>query len=189
MVILATGSLPSETGFQKALPHVAELPGVELGNVCTPEDVMGRAARLGKRVIVLDEGGHWKGVGTAWHLAQAGHEVTIVTPDAMIARDLQRSASDFPARKVLAGLGVRFCTETALSAWTPQGARLVCLLTGQHSDIAADTLVLATGNRADTSLLEELRARDIDVRPVGDAAAPRLASAAIHDGRRVGLAV
>jgi 2,4-dienoyl-CoA reductase-like NADH-dependent reductase (Old Yellow Enzyme family)/thioredoxin reductase len=187
VVILATGSLPPETGFQKALPQVAELPGIGLGSVWSTEDVMGRAARLGKRVIVLDEGGHWKGVGTAWHLAEAGHEVTIVTPDAMIARDLQRSATDFPARQTLAGLGVRFVTESAITGWSAQGARCVSLLTGEQSAITADSLVLATGNRCDTALLEDLRHRGIDVRPVGDAAAPRLAAAAIHDGRLCAL--
>jgi hypothetical protein len=72
-VVLATGSLPDGTGFQKALPHVPEMPGVQRGNVWSTEDVMGRAARLGDRVIVLDEGGHWRGIGTAWHMAEAGH--------------------------------------------------------------------------------------------------------------------
>jgi NADPH-dependent 2,4-dienoyl-CoA reductase/sulfur reductase-like enzyme len=189
VVILATGSLPPETGFQKALPQVAQLPGVDLGNVWSTEDVMGRAARLGKRIVVLDEGGHWKGIGTAWHLAEAGHEVTIVTPDAMIARDLQRSATDFSARATLTGLGVRFVTESAITGWSPQGARCASLLTGQEQTIAADMLVLAIGNRCDTTLLNNLRLLGTDVRPVGDAAAPRLAAAAIHDGRLVGLTV
>ena len=39
-----------------------------------------RAARPGPRVLVLDEGGNWRGCGTAWHLAEAGHAVTLVTP-------------------------------------------------------------------------------------------------------------
>ena len=187
VVVLATGSLPPESGFQKALPQVAELPGGDLGNVWSTEDVMGRAAQLGRRVVVLDEGGHWKGIGTAWHLAEAGYEVTIVTPDALIARDLQRSATDFPARKTLAGLGVRFITESAITGWSDQGARCMSLLTSEETAITAESLVLATGNRCDTTLLNNLRLRGIDVRPVGDAAAPRLAAAAIHDGRVMGL--
>ncbi|MEJ1993174.1 MAG: FAD-dependent oxidoreductase, partial [Maritimibacter sp.] len=172
VVILATGSLPPETGFQKALPQVDELPGIELGNVWSAADVMGRAARLGQRVVLLDEGGHWKGIGTAWHLAEAGHDVTIVTPDAMIARELERSATDFGARQTLTGLGVQFVTESAITGWSQQGARCISFLTGQESTIEADSLVLATGNRCDTSLLDALRAEGIDTRPIGDAAAP-----------------
>ncbi len=189
VVILATGSLPPETGFQKALPQVDELPGIELGNVWSAADVMGRAARLGQRVVLLDEGGHWKGIGTAWHLAEAGHEVTIVTPDAMIARELERSATDFGARQTLTGLGVQFVTESAITGWSQQGAHCVSFLTGQESLIEADSLVLATGNRCDTSLLDALRTEGIDTRPIGDAAAPRLAAAAIYDGRAVGLSL
>ena len=39
-VILATGSLPSGTGFQRALPHIDRLPGVDAPNVWPVEDVM-----------------------------------------------------------------------------------------------------------------------------------------------------
>lgn len=188
-IILATGSLPAGTGFQKALPQRASLPGIERGNVWSVEDVMGRAARLGPRVILLDEGGHWRGIGTAWHLAEAGHQVTIVTPDAMIARDLVRSATDLPARQALARLGVRFVTETVLTEWTATGAATQSLLTGEAGQIEGDTLVLATGNRADTDLPDALRAFGLHPRLIGDASTPRLASAAIYDGRVAGMAL
>ena len=188
-VIVATGSLPAGTGFQKALPHVAEMPGLTLGNVWSTEDVMGRAARLGSHVVVLDEGGHWKGIGTAWHMAEQGHKVTIVTPDAMVAKELVRSATDFPARQTLARLGVVFETEAALTRWSAEGAEVLSLLTGETRTIAADSLVLATGNVAMPDLADALRAGGIDAVVIGDANAPRLAAAAIYEGRRAGLEV
>ena len=186
-IILATGSLPAGTGFQKALPHIRELPGIENGNVWSTEDVMGRAANLGQHVVLLDEGGHWKGIGTAWHLAELGHEVTIITPDAMIARDLVRAASDFPARRTLARLGVNFITESALTNWTGESAEYVSLLTGEEGRIDAGSLVFATGNVADQDLQAELRDRNLRYQLIGDAHAPRLASAAVFDGRKVAL--
>ena len=85
-------------------------------DVFSAEDVMRRDARLGKRVCVLDEGGNWKGCGTAWFLAETGHDVTIVTPDPLIGKELQRSATDFPLRQSLAKKGVRFVNETALTS-------------------------------------------------------------------------
>jgi 2,4-dienoyl-CoA reductase-like NADH-dependent reductase (Old Yellow Enzyme family)/thioredoxin reductase len=185
-VILATGSLPAGTGFQKAIPHVPELPGLD-GNVWPVEDVMGRAARLGQRVIVLDEGGNWRGGGTAWHLAEAGHEVVIVTPQAMVGRELERSAADLPLRRRLAALGVRFATESAITGWQNGGAEVVDLLTGARSHIAADSLILATTNRADVSLHHDLGALGITASLVGDAHAPRLAAQAFHDGRKTAL--
>ena len=186
-VLLATGSLPMGTGFQKALPHVEILPGVELANVASPEDVMGRAARLGKRVIVVDEAGNWRGCGTAWHLAEAGHEVVLVTPDAMVARELVRSATDAPLRRVLLAKGAEFVTEHAVTRWTGQAAEVVNLLTGETREIAADGLVLATGNRAEDGLVQELAALGVQARLIGDAHAPRNGAAAIYEGRVAGM--
>ncbi|VVT26261.1 Oxidoreductase, FMN-binding/pyridine nucleotide-disulfide oxidoreductase [Roseovarius sp. EC-HK134] len=187
-VILATGSLPAGTGFQKAIPQVAELPGLD-GNVWPVEDVMRRAARLGPRVIVLDEGGNWRGGGTAWHLAEAGHQVVIVTPQAIVGRELERSAADVPLRRRLAALGVRFLTESAITGWQNGGAEVVDLLTGARSHVAADSLVLATTNRADVSLRQGLADLGISAALIGDAHAPRLAAQAFHDGRKLALSL
>ena len=120
-VVLATGSQPPETGFQKALPHLAHLPGIEHGHVWSAEDVMARRARLGQEVIVLDEGGNWRGCGTAWRLAEDGRRVTLVTPDPMVGKELQRSATDLHLRRALAELGVAFVTEAAIAGWDGQG--------------------------------------------------------------------
>ena len=79
------GSSPTRTGFQRALSDFAELPGVDKENVYAVEDVMRRDAKLGQHVLLLDDGGNWRGGGTAWHLAEKGHQVTIVTPDPRIA--------------------------------------------------------------------------------------------------------
>lgn len=188
-VILATGSLPAETGFQRALPHVRELPGLAHGNVFSPEDVMMRAARPGRRVIVLDEGGNWRGCGTAWRLAEDGHEVTVVTPDAQVGKELQRSAADWPLRRALAALGVRFVTDAAIAGWAGDGADVLCLLTGAVQTVGADALVLATTNIAETALRFDLRARGLRATAIGDANAPRNAAFAIREGRTAALAI
>ena len=188
-VVLATGALPAGTGFQRALPHVATMPGADHSNVWSAEDVMGRSARLGKRVIVLDEGGHWRGIGTAWHMAEAGHDMTIVTPDPMIAKDLVRSATDLPARRSLKALNTRFVTESAIVEWHGSAAIAVSFLTGEKTQIEADTLVIATGNVADPELHHDLLKIGVTPHLIGDAAAPRLASAAIFEGRKIGLSM
>jgi len=51
VVILATGSLPDEKGFQRWLPHLESLPGIEAGGGWAPEAMLRRDARL----VVLDE--------------------------------------------------------------------------------------------------------------------------------------
>ena len=184
-VAVCTGSLPDEAAFQRALPHLAALPGVERGRVWSPEDVLARRARLGPRVVVIDEGGHWRGSGTAWALAEAGHHVTLVTPDAFAGAGLVRSAADVPLRRRLAALGVTVLADSAVAEWLGNGggAEVVSLLTGASTRVLADDLVVSTTNRSEDSLATALEARGATPARLGDAAAPRLAALAFHDGR------
>jgi NADPH-dependent 2,4-dienoyl-CoA reductase/sulfur reductase-like enzyme len=188
-VALCTGSLPDPDGFQRAMTHLSTLPGIDRGRVWSPEDILTRTARPGARVIVLDEGGNWRGAGTAWWLAEQGHQVTVVTPDALVGKELQRSAADLPLRKRLAAHGVRFITESAIAEWLGNGggAQVVNLLTGATETIPADDLVMATTNRTDDSLSHDLTALGIAHTRLGDAGAPRMAALAFHDGRKWAL--
>ena len=189
VVVIATGSQPAETGFQRPLPHLERLPGIERGNVWSVEEVMGRAARPGKRVVVLDDIGHWHGCGTAWHLAEQGHEVTIVTPYPTAAWELQRTAADWPLRRKLKQLGVHTIVESAITEWHGDGATVVDLRDGGEDRVAADALVLATTNRSETTLIDDLAGSDVEVRTIGDCVAPRHANMAIYEGRKLGLSL
>jgi 2,4-dienoyl-CoA reductase-like NADH-dependent reductase (Old Yellow Enzyme family)/pyruvate/2-oxoglutarate dehydrogenase complex dihydrolipoamide dehydrogenase (E3) component len=187
LVILATGSQPAGTGFQRALPHIDVLPGVDAPNVWPVEDVMGRLARPGKRVVLLDDIGHWHGAGTAWQLAEQGHEVTIVTRFPMVAFELIRTATDWPLRQKLQMLGVRTLTDAALTAWHGDAAEVVDLRDGTRQQVAADALVLATVNQSQTWLQEGLEGNGLELHAIGDCVAPRLAVMAIYEGRELAL--
>jgi 2,4-dienoyl-CoA reductase-like NADH-dependent reductase (Old Yellow Enzyme family)/thioredoxin reductase len=189
VVVLATGALYAETAFQRALPQFDALPGLANGNVASVEDVMGRAARPGKRVIVLDDIGHWHGAGTAWHLAEHGHEVTVVTRFPMMAWELQRTATDWPLRKRLKTLGVRELGDAAIRHWHGAAADVVDLRDGEVTRIEADTLVVAVVPEAQTWLAEGLADSGIETRSVGDCVAPRLAVMAIYEGRTVAMSL
>ena len=187
--VIATGSYPPDTGFQKAIPHVDKLPGIELGGVFSAEDVMARRTRPGKRVLVLDEGGNWKGCGTAWKLAEDGYEVTLVTPDSLVGKELQRTNADYPLRQRLAKLGVNFILESAVTSWNKEGAEVLCFLDGNAQFIESDTLVFATPNVAEDSLMQELQGSGLNVLNIGDSAGPRQAPFVIYEGRRTGLEI
>ncbi|BCH22920.1 oxidoreductase [Mesorhizobium sp. L-8-3] len=186
-VIVATGSLPPSGAFQRALPQFDDIPGG--GPVLSAEAVMGREARPGKRVLLLDDGGNWKGSGTAWKLAEDGHEVTIVTPDALVGKELQRMAVDLPLRRALARLGVRFLTEGAIVHWDGKQATIVSLLDERAQKVEADALVYAATNIAEDSLSRDLEQHGIAFTAIGDCTAPRQAAFAIHDGRKAALAL
>ncbi|MEM7429174.1 MAG: FAD-dependent oxidoreductase [Pseudomonadota bacterium] len=186
-VIFATGSLPDGQAFQRALPQHDALPGLENGNVHSVEEVMGREARPGQRVIVLDDGGNWRGAGTAWHLADAGHHVTVVTMLAVVGKELERTAADGPMRRRLREKGVQFRTEAAITHWHGDGATVIDLLNGKEDHIPADTLVTATPNVANTMVQDEIDLAALNAHHAGDCVAPRTAIMAIYEGRKLGL--
>ncbi len=184
-VILATGSLPDEAGFQRWLPHEPRLPGLENGHVHSPEAVLRREARPGHEVILYDEGSNWRGVGTAWWLAEQGHSVTIVTPEAFVGKEISRTAADGAARRALAAKGARFLTESLIARWHGNGATIRSLLTGEETQVPASALVMATTNRSFDPFPESFAGKT--THRIGDCAAPRLAAYAFHDGRKVAL--
>ncbi|NLS20689.1 FAD-dependent oxidoreductase [Rhizobium sp. P40RR-XXII] len=189
VVVVATGSYSPETGFQKALPTVEALPGIEKGGAFTVEGVMAKQIRPGKHVLLLDEGGGWRGCGTAWKLAEEGHRVTIVTPDPFVGKELQRTAADVPMRQALRKLGVQWIVESSVVEWDGNGATLVDHNTGEHRFIEADTLVMATTNLPADWLMPGLSALGVTIRQIGDCSAPRQAPYAFYEGRKTGLEI
>lgn len=185
VVVLATGSLPDEEATQRWQPQLGPLPGLEHGNVYAPEQVMRREARIDGAAIVYDEGGNMRGVGTAWHLAEAGKQVVLVTPDPFVGKELSRTSADIPLRARLARMGVRVLCESAIAAWHGQGATVRNLLDDTEQEIAASALVMATTNRSFEPISAEIA--DLDIRIIGDAQAPRQAPYAFYEGRTCGL--
>jgi 2,4-dienoyl-CoA reductase-like NADH-dependent reductase (Old Yellow Enzyme family) len=183
-VILATGSLLDPSGRQRWLPAAPRLPGLDAA-VWSPEEVLRREARLGDTVIVYDEGGNWRGAGTAWFLADQGRRVILVTPEPMVGREIVRTAADGPLRRALARLGVVTRTEHGIARWHGNGATLVSLLTGAEETVAASALVMATTNLAFDPFPETLPGKALY--RIGDCAAPRLAAYAFHEGRKLAL--
>lgn len=184
-IILATGSLPDPDARQRWLPSEPRLPGLDHGNVWSPEEVMRREARLGDSVILYDEGGHWRGLGTAWALAEQGKQVSIVTPEPYIGREITRTSADAPLRVRLARQGVTFLTEHLIARWHGNGATLRNLLTGVEETRPASALVMSTTNLAFDPFPEKIQGKLLH--RVGDCAAPRLAPYAFHEGRKLAL--
>jgi 2,4-dienoyl-CoA reductase-like NADH-dependent reductase (Old Yellow Enzyme family) len=186
-VILATGSLPDESGFQRWQPHLESLPGINLGNVWSPEQVLRREARIADSVVLYDEGSNWRGTGTAWALAEQGKQVTIVTPEPFVGREIARTAADGAARRRMAKLGVKFLTEHCLTAWHGNGVTVRNLLTGNEETIPTSALVMSTTNRAFDPFPETFAGKT--THRIGDCTAPRLAAYAFHEGRKLALSL
>jgi 2,4-dienoyl-CoA reductase-like NADH-dependent reductase (Old Yellow Enzyme family)/thioredoxin reductase len=188
-VVLATGSMPDGLARQRWLPEAEQLPGLENGGVYSCEEVFRDQAELGQSVILLDEGGNWRGLGTAWHLAERGHKVTIVTCDEMIGKELFRTTVDSKIRATLKKLGTEFLIESIIEQWHGDHATVRSLLDSSTIRIDASAIVTATTNTVFNDVELALAESDIRFHVIGDCAAPRSAPFAFHDGRKVGLSL
>jgi len=188
-VVLATGSIPDGQARQRWLPEQDQLPGLENGKVWSCEEAMREQAELGKSVILLDEGGNWRGTGTAWYLADKGHDVTLVTPDPYVGKELLRTGGDAQIRSNLRRAGVRFMVESVITHWHGDHAEIRSLLDDSTTTVTASAIVTATTNMAFNDIELALNDSDISIHIIGDCAAPRSAPYAFHDVRKIGLSL
>ena len=77
--------------------------------------------------------------------------------------------------------------ESAVKEWHGDCATVIDPLDESERRIEADALVLATVNALEHWLPEALAGSDREVHAIGDCVAARQASAAIFEGRKLGL--
>jgi mycofactocin system FadH/OYE family oxidoreductase 2 len=186
-VIVATGALPSRTGFSSVNPLVDRLPGTEQENVLTVWDVLLESQPVGKRVVVLDDDGTRYAAGVTEVLLDRGCEVQLVSrwpslfPSTLTTLDM----AHVYAR--LLGKGLVY----QLNSWaiSIEGDRvdIVNLYTGSQDSLEAiETVVLATGPKANDDLYFALKGRIDNLHRIGDCVAPRKLDHAIYEGALAG---
>ena len=186
-IVIATGSVPAATGYQRALPEVDRLPGIGLGNAFSINDILADKVEPGKRVLVLDDLGGWPGAGTALKLAEAGHAVTVVTKDAAVAIDAARMGVDKALRCGLVRAGADLRAMSVVTAWRGDGATIRYLPSGGEETKTFDTLLIAGTPVPNDGLARDLAGDGMKLHVIGDCVAHHKASGAIYDGRRIGL--
>jgi thioredoxin reductase len=186
-VILCTGSNPARSGFQRAFPHIDRLPGADQPNVHTAHDVLEGTVMPGSRVLLLDDiNGWWPASGTALHLAQQRHQVTIVTSAEKAAAQLDYSSTGDTTRERFAKMGVEVLLASAVESWRDNTATIVNLYTGDREEREFDSLVMALTNEPETRLQRELAGeRGISLHAIGDSVQARTASMAIYEARKL----
>jgi len=188
VVVLCTGSTPSRHGFQRSFPHLPGLPGADQENVCTVHDVLEGKVTPGTRVLLLDDiNGWWPASGTALHLAQQRHQVTVATASEKAGAALDLSATGDTLRERFAKYGVEVLLATAVEAWKGNTARLMNLYTGETEEREFDSLVLATTNTPEDRLTKDLAAAPVEIHTIGDAVSARTAAMAFYEGRKLAL--
>jgi 2,4-dienoyl-CoA reductase-like NADH-dependent reductase (Old Yellow Enzyme family)/thioredoxin reductase len=175
-VVVATGSTPRE-------PSVP----VSGGRVLTPVEALAARAEdwTGKRVVVIDDVGHFPAYLPAEVLADAGAEVVVSTGKLSHGSGLD-SATMMTMHTRLARKGVEFLVHAAVTEIVEGAVHFRDTLSGGEFEREADAVVAAYGNQADDSLARSLPGR---VLTVGDATAPRTLTEAVREGRLAGRAL
>ncbi len=200
VIVVATG----------ASPGTPPISGVDSKNVVQAWEVLERDMELGDEIVVI--GGGAVGCETALFLAHIGtidaetlrfltvhrveepeklyelstqglKRVTLVEQQPRVGQDIGRS-NRWIIYHDLRRYGVELRTSTTVVAIEENG---VVVETGNKREkIKADTVVLAVGAVSKCDLFSQLQEITPEIYLIGDAAEPRKAMEAIHEGFRVG---
>jgi mycofactocin system FadH/OYE family oxidoreductase 2 len=186
-VLVATGALPSRTGFSSVNPLVDALPGADGENVLTVWDVLLESRPVGKRVVVLDDDGSRYAAGVTEVLLDRGCEVELVSrwpalfPGVMTTLDMPHLYGR------LLGKGLVYRLNTWASSIDGDGVTLFNLYTGAEERLqGVDSVVLATGPKANDELYFALKGVVPNLHRIGDCVAPRKLDHAIYEGYLAG---
>ena len=150
-------------------------------------------ANLGRNAVIIDDAGHYEGLGAAEFLINQGLAVTFVTPKREIAPLIWPTLMLDPFLQRMQGKPFRYMDRTRGIA-IEEGRVIVgpAYLQGTLQDatvLDADTVVLVSGNRQIRDVFDGLRGRINNLHIVGDASSPRYLQAAIREGHLAGAAV
>ena len=188
-VVLATGGQWRRDGFGRT--NGAPVVGFEPQRVLTPDDVMNGTTPQG-RVIVFDDDGFYMGSLMAELLALAGAQVTLVTPDEVVASYSRNTLEFAHIQRRLYAVGVTQLVSHNIEALNDGHARLVHAWSGELRNVACDALVSVTSRVPHDALFDALEARRAEwgsagiqgVRCIGDALAPGAIAHAVYSGHR-----
>jgi mycofactocin system FadH/OYE family oxidoreductase 2 len=186
-VVVATGAVGSRTGFSSVNPLVEQLPGADAEHVLTVWDVLLESKPVGRRVVVLDDDGTRYAAGVTEVLLDRGCSVELVSrwpslfPGTLTTLDMAHVYGR------LLGKGLTYRLNSWALGIEDDRIALVNLYTAADETLTdVDTVVLATGPKADDALYLELKGHVANLHRIGDCVAPRKLDHAIYEGYLAG---
>ena len=182
-VIVATGSTPLRSGFSSVAPLVDNVPGVDQHNVITVFEALIDPSKVGKQVLILDDDGTRYAAGTAEALLSQGHTVHVVTRFSSLAPFTVPTLDQPILYNKLFTLGLQLTLNHWVREIRRDSAVVYNLYSGADQTIQnIDTVILATGHKANDTLYLALKAKMENVHRIGDALAPRRIEHAVYEG-------
>jgi len=189
-VIVATGARFDHSGYSSLLPFQSSgIAGASDDTVFDPISVLENYDQIGKRVVLMEDGGDYMPLGIATLLAERGHEVELVTPRTHIGAKLY-GANEAPtviARTMRSG--VRVTTSSYISRVSAGGAVIHSVYGGDPREAPVDTVVLSLMRQQDDELARELADAGIKASVIGDCMSPGDVDEAVYAGEKAARAV
>ena len=160
-------------------PLTPRIPGIE--KAIMADDIADAGARIGRKAVVL--GGGLVGCETAVHLAQTGHDVTIVEMKDNICED----ANPRHRPLLLAELHKSVAILTNTTAVRLTGEGVVCETKDGETMIPAETVVCAAGRVSNRTAARALADCAPYVDEIGDCVKPSNVTQAIFRGHFAAL--
>ena len=180
-VLIATGATWRRDGTGGH--HVRPIP-ITAADVLTPDDLMAGKRPKGKHIAIFDDDHYYMGGVLAELLRKEGHEVSLVTPAAVVSTYTKWTLEQVRIQTRLLNLGVGILANTAMTSVAADHVTLACVFTGKESVLPCDATVLVTARTSTDHLHEVLVEKNIAVSRAGDCYGPGTIAAAVHAGRR-----
>jgi dimethylamine/trimethylamine dehydrogenase len=203
-VVLATGATWRRDGVGRTLWK--PIPGYDLENVFTPDDLMDGDSVIGKlvsgNVVIYDDDHYYMGGVLAELLAMNGCKVSLVTPAPLVSYWSQFTLEQERIQAKLTKLGVRLYPQNVLGEIGNDFVKLSNTISGEEIELPRDGVVLVSDRTPNDELYEALRAstesgldtprkdqrgystngRIRSLRIIGDAEAPNIIAQAVFAG-------
>jgi mycofactocin system FadH/OYE family oxidoreductase 2 len=172
-----------------ARPRRPDIPGADAAHVVPVDDVLNGRHRPGKKVVLLDEDGHLRGVSTADFLSAQGVEVIVVTRLWSVGEDIDPTLKPIYYERLLRQ-GVVMMPHSEAIAIGDDWVRVRNVYSGVEQTIdGVDTVVTAYGGKANDGVYRDLKGMIPGLHLVGDAAAPRRLAIAMLEATRAARAM
>lgn len=179
VVIVATG----------ATPYRPTIEGDGVVQILDAWQILTESAEPGDSVVVIDWRSDWIGIGIAERLAQRGRSVRLAVSAVTVGETLPLYVRD-AAVASLHKLGVGLLPYTRLYGSDANTVYLQHITSGEPVILeSVDTVVLCTGHTPVTDLADSLEDLPLELRIIGDAAAPRTAEEAVYEGLVAGTEI
>lgn len=184
VAVIATGARPVRDGTAGATCE--PIPGWERENIYTYEDVILDNARLGEKILILDDFSDRVAPGVAELMAGQGKKVEIITGRSSITDPNLGAWFDAPYMLAkLDELGVKITPFTWVKQITEKGAICFHVASGREFEVDVDNIVMVTTKYSNTEPYELIKQREIECHLIGDARAPRWILNATHDAYKL----